>query len=159
MFTDPFAEMFVEAAVARGWQLPQRHMAERIRSIAGYAASRTKWFDEFFIAAGAGGIEQSVILAAGLDARAWRLPWNDGSTVYEIDQPKVLEFKTETLRSRGLNPRPAMWRYPSTSGRTGRRRCGRRVSIPTSRRRGRRRVCCPTFPPPVRTCCSSASPI
>ncbi len=103
LFTDPFAEMFVEAAVARGWQLPQRHIVERIRSIAGYAASRTKWFDEFFIAAGAGGIEQSVILAAGLDARAWRLPWNDGSTVYEIDQPKVLEFKTETLRSRGLN--------------------------------------------------------
>jgi methyltransferase (TIGR00027 family) len=104
LFTDPFADMFVEAAVARGWQLPQRHMAERIRSIAGYAASRTKWFDEFFIAAGAGGIDQAVILAAGLDARAWRLPWIDGSTVYEIDQPKVLAFKTETLHSRGSDP-------------------------------------------------------
>jgi methyltransferase (TIGR00027 family) len=104
LFTDPFAEMFVEAAVARGWQLPQRHMAERIRSIGGYAASRTKWFDEFVIAAGAGGIDQVVILAAGLDARAWRLPWNDGSTVYEIDQPKVLAFKTETLHSRGSDP-------------------------------------------------------
>ncbi|WNG93359.1 SAM-dependent methyltransferase [Mycobacterium sp. ITM-2016-00318] len=104
LFTDPFAEMFVEAAIARGWQLPQRHIAERIRSIAGYAASRTKWFDEFFIAAGARGIEQAVILAAGLDARAWRLPWNDGTTVYEIDQPKVLAFKTETLRSRNVKP-------------------------------------------------------
>ena len=50
-----------------------------IRSITGYAASRTKWFDEFFIAAGANGIEQAVILAAGLDARAWRLPWVDGT--------------------------------------------------------------------------------
>ena len=104
LFTDPFAEMFVEAAIERGWELPQRHIAERIRSIAGYAASRTKWFDEFFIAAGAGGIDQVVILAAGLDARAWRLPWNDGSTVYEIDQPKVLAFKTETLRSRSVDP-------------------------------------------------------
>jgi methyltransferase (TIGR00027 family) len=104
LFTDPYAEMFVEAAIARGWQLPQRHVAERIRSIAGYAASRTKWFDEFFIAAGAGGIEQAVILAAGLDARAWRLPWNDGSTVFEIDQPKVLAFKNDTLHSRGLDP-------------------------------------------------------
>ena len=85
-------------------RLPQRHMAERIRSIAGYAASRTKWFDEFFIAAGAGGIDQAVILAAGLDARAWRLPWNAGSVVYEIDQPKVLAFKTETLHSRGADP-------------------------------------------------------
>ena len=99
LFTDPYAAMFVNEAVARGWQLPQRHVAERIRSISGYAAARTKWFDEFFIAAGASGIDQAVILAAGLDARAWRLPWNDASVVYEIDQPKVLAFKTETLRA------------------------------------------------------------
>jgi methyltransferase (TIGR00027 family) len=104
LFTDPYAAVFVEEAITRGWESPQRHMAERIRSIAGYAGSRTKWFDEFFIAAGAGGIDQAVILAAGLDARAWRLPWNEGSTVYEIDQPKVLAFKTETLHGRGSEP-------------------------------------------------------
>jgi methyltransferase (TIGR00027 family) len=46
-------------------------------------------------------VRQSVILAAGLDARAWRLAWPDGSVVYEIDQPKVLAFKTETLESHG----------------------------------------------------------
>jgi methyltransferase (TIGR00027 family) len=104
LFTDPYAEMFVEAAMARGWQLPPGYMLERIRSISGYAASRTKWFDEFFIAAGAGGIDQAVILAAGLDARAWRLTWNDGSVVYEIDQPKVLAFKSETLHAHGAEP-------------------------------------------------------
>jgi methyltransferase (TIGR00027 family) len=104
LYTDPYAQVFIDEAVARGWELPQRHLAERIRSISGYAASRTKWFDEFFIAAGAGGIEQAVILAAGLDARAWRLPWNDGSVVYEIDQPKVLAFKTDTLRAHGAQP-------------------------------------------------------
>src|SRR6478752_2642191 len=104
LYTDPYAQVFIDEAIARGWELPQRHLAERIRSISGYAASRTKWFDEFFIAAGAGGIEQAVILAAGLDARAWRLPWNDGSVVYEIDQPKVLAFKTETLRAHGADP-------------------------------------------------------
>jgi methyltransferase (TIGR00027 family) len=104
LYTDPYAEVFIEEAITRGWELPQRHMAERIRSISGYAASRTKWFDEFFIAAGAGGIEQAVILAAGLDARAWRLPWNDGSVVYEIDQPKVLAFKSETLHAHGARP-------------------------------------------------------
>lgn len=104
LFTDPYAAVFVEEAMARGWQLPHRHIAERIKSIAGYAASRTKWFDEFFIAAGAGGIDQAVILAAGLDARAWRLPWNAGTTVYEIDQPKVLAFKTETLHNHGSDP-------------------------------------------------------
>ncbi len=104
LFTDPYADVFVEAAIARGWQLPPAHMVERIRAISGYAGSRTKWFDEYFIAAGAGGIEQAVILAAGLDARAWRLPWNDGSRVYEIDQPKVLAFKTDALRAHGAEP-------------------------------------------------------
>jgi methyltransferase (TIGR00027 family) len=104
LYTDPYAEVFIEEAIKRGWKLPPDYMQERIRSISGYAASRTKWFDEFFIAAGAGGIEQAVILAAGLDARAWRLPWNEGTVVYEIDQPKVLEFKSETLHARGADP-------------------------------------------------------
>jgi methyltransferase (TIGR00027 family) len=45
-----------------------------------------------------------VILAAGLDARAWRLPWPDGTAVYELDQAKVLEFKSTTLRNRGAHP-------------------------------------------------------
>jgi methyltransferase (TIGR00027 family) len=46
-----------------------------------------------------------VILAAGLDARSWRLPWPDGTVVYELDQPKVLEFKSETLREHGAEPK------------------------------------------------------
>ena len=104
LYTDPYAQMFIDEAIARGWRLPPTHVVERIRSISGYAASRTKWFDEFFIAAGAAGIDQAVILAAGLDVRAWRLPWNDGTAVYEIDQPKVLAFKAETLRAHHVEP-------------------------------------------------------
>ncbi|WP_006244665.1 SAM-dependent methyltransferase [Mycolicibacterium tusciae] len=97
LFTDTYAQRFIDAAIARGWQLPPTHMTERIRAISNYAASRTKWFDDFFVAASAHGIAQAVILAAGLDARAWRLPWGDDSVVYEIDQPKVLAFKADTL--------------------------------------------------------------
>ncbi|OBB47071.1 SAM-dependent methyltransferase [Mycobacterium sp. 852002-51961_SCH5331710] len=104
LFTDPYAQMFIDAAVERGWRQPPNHMVERIRAIGGYAASRTKWFDEFFIAAGANGIDQAVILAAGLDARAWRLPWIDGTVVYEIDQPKVLAFKVDTLSKNEVEP-------------------------------------------------------
>lgn len=78
--------------------------AERLRIIGGYAAVRTKWFDEYFITAGAHGIDQVVILAAGLDARVWRLPWVDGSVVYEIDQPQVLAFKADTLTAHGARP-------------------------------------------------------
>ena len=109
LFTDSYAQLFVDAAVERGWRLPPEYMLERIRSISGYAASRTKWFDEFFIAAGAGGIEQAVILAAGLDARGWRLPWLDGTVLYEIDQPKVLQFKTRTLIERDAKPTVARY--------------------------------------------------
>lgn len=104
LFTDPYAQLFVDAATERGWRLPPEYMRERIRAISGYAASRTKWFDEFFIAAGANGIEQAVILAAGLDARGWRLPWLGGTVLYEIDQPKVLEFKTQTLARHDAKP-------------------------------------------------------
>jgi methyltransferase (TIGR00027 family) len=104
LFTDPYAQLFVEAAIDRGWQLPPKYMLERIRSIGSYAASRTKWFDEFFIAAGANGIDQAVILAAGLDARGWRLPWLDDTVLYEIDQPKVLEFKASTLAKHDAKP-------------------------------------------------------
>lgn len=104
LFRDPFAQLFLDAASDRGWQQPPPYMVERIRSIGPYAASRTKFFDEFFIAAGANGIVQAVILAAGLDARAWRLPWVDGSTVFEIDQPRVLAFKAETLRAHDIAP-------------------------------------------------------
>ena len=46
-------------------------------------------------------VRQAVILAAGLDARAWLLPWMNDIVVYENDQPKALEFKAETLRSQG----------------------------------------------------------
>jgi methyltransferase (TIGR00027 family) len=102
LFTDRYAQLFIDAAINRGWE--PSAVAERQRSFKGYAATRTKWFDEYFIAAGANGIEQSVILAAGLDARAWRLPWVHGSVVYEIDQPQVLAFKAETLAAYGARP-------------------------------------------------------
>jgi methyltransferase (TIGR00027 family) len=109
LFSDPFAQLFLDAATERGWQRPPPYMVERIRSISSYAASRTKWFDEFFIAAGANAIDQAVILAAGLDARGWRLPWVDGTELYEIDQPKVLEFKTQTLADH--DAKPNVFRY------------------------------------------------
>jgi len=67
-------------------------------------AVRTKFFDEFFLDATNAGIRQAVILASGLDARAYRLPWPDGTTVYEIDQQQVIEFKSRTLAELGAQP-------------------------------------------------------
>jgi methyltransferase (TIGR00027 family) len=70
-----------------------------------YQAVRTHYFDDFFHAAMRAGIRQVVILAAGLDSRAYRLQWPAGTTVFEIDQPKVLEYKTSTLDAHGAQPR------------------------------------------------------
>ncbi|HEX5252590.1 MAG TPA: class I SAM-dependent methyltransferase, partial [Mycobacterium sp.] len=67
-------------------------------------AARTRYIDAFFAEAGAAGIGQVVILASGLDARAYRLPWAPGTTVFEIDQPQVLEFKAATIA--GLDAKP-----------------------------------------------------
>lgn len=67
-------------------------------------AVRTKYFDDYFRTATDGGVRQVVILAAGLDARAYRLPWPAGTVVYEIDQPQVIDFKTTTLAGIGAKP-------------------------------------------------------
>lgn len=67
-------------------------------------AVRTRFFDDFFTDAAAAGIRQSVILAAGLDSRAYRLNWPAGSVVYEVDQPQVIAFKTETMAGLGAEP-------------------------------------------------------
>ena len=45
-----------------------------------------------------------MILASGLDSRAYRLPWPDGTVVYEIDQPQVIEFKTATMTGDRRHP-------------------------------------------------------
>jgi methyltransferase (TIGR00027 family) len=71
-----------------GWKL--EHMPAAM-------AVRTRFFDSFFHAATQAGIRQAVILAAGLDARAYRLAWPADMTVFEIDQPQVIEFKASTL--------------------------------------------------------------
>jgi methyltransferase (TIGR00027 family) len=65
---------------------------------------QTRFFDEFFSSAAGQGIRQAVIIAAGLDSRTYRLNWPSGTTVFEVDQPKVLEFKERVLAERGAKP-------------------------------------------------------
>jgi methyltransferase (TIGR00027 family) len=76
----------------------------RMQAMSDGMAVRTKYFDDYFIDATGAGVRQVVILASGLDARAYRLPWPDGTVVYEIDQPQVIEFKTTTLAGIGAAP-------------------------------------------------------
>jgi methyltransferase (TIGR00027 family) len=113
LFSDPFARLFLDAAGDDVWRTYwggshtdeladiDPELPARMQVMVDYMASRTVFFDEFFTAATTAGIRQAVILAAGLDARGWRLPWPQGTTVYELDQPKVLEFKSATLDAHG----------------------------------------------------------
>ena len=77
--------------------LNRRAMNEQI-------AVRTRFFDDFFVHAPESGIRQAVILASGLDTRAYRLPWPADTKVFEIDQPEVIAFKTRTLADLGAEP-------------------------------------------------------
>ena len=67
-------------------------------------AVRTRFIDRFVHAAATAGVRQVVILASGLDARGYRLSWPSDMTVFEIDQPQVIEFKTATLTALGAEP-------------------------------------------------------
>jgi methyltransferase (TIGR00027 family) len=67
-------------------------------------AARARYFDDYFADATGAGLRQVVIVASGLDARPYRLSWPAGTTVYEIDQPEVIEFKTTTLSTIGAVP-------------------------------------------------------
>jgi methyltransferase (TIGR00027 family) len=111
LISDPYAERFVEAA-APPTPLPTRPVPPRDDSedelwqmMSGYMGVRTRFFDEFFAAAEEAGVRQAVILAAGLDARAQRLAWADGTTLWEIDQPAVLTFKDDVLDGAGEKAR------------------------------------------------------
>jgi methyltransferase (TIGR00027 family) len=134
---DPYAEEFVLAA-----QLPsplpltpeaaQADTSFPWPSIATYVGVRSRFFDEFFAAAipargpaaadadagagagaGAGGARQVVILAAGLDTRAFRLDWPAGTRVFEVDAPRVLSFKDQVLADAGARPAAMRHAVPS----------------------------------------------
>jgi methyltransferase (TIGR00027 family) len=114
LIDDPFAEPLVRAVgvdfftrLATGELDPAEVDGGAewgMAQMAAMMAVRTKLIDDFFTDAAASGIRQAVILASGLDARAYRLGWPSGTTVYEIDQPEVIEFKTRTLHDIGAVP-------------------------------------------------------
>lgn len=111
LISDPYAEAFVRAANPTK-PLPTRPTApaddsedEAWQMMSGYMGTRTRFFDEFFAAAGERGVRQVVILAAGLDTRAQRLDWPAGATVYEVDQALMIDFKDQVLTDEGATAR------------------------------------------------------
>jgi methyltransferase (TIGR00027 family) len=109
---DPFAEVFCRA-VGGIWadvldgKAPGHHLttSDFGQNFVTYQGARTRYFDNYFRRAADAGVRQVVILAAGLDSRAYRLAWPDGTTIFELDRPQVLDFKREALAEQGAAPR------------------------------------------------------
>jgi methyltransferase (TIGR00027 family) len=99
LFEDPYAAAFFKAGRAMfNGELDQH--SELSMVFAQQVAVRTRFFDDF-VADG----QQVVLLAAGLDARAFRLDWSAGARVFEVDLPDVLAFKDTVLTEEGATPR------------------------------------------------------
>ncbi|SBS78994.1 putative S-adenosyl-L-methionine-dependent methyltransferase MSMEG_0095/MSMEI_0092 [uncultured Mycobacterium sp.] len=116
LIRDPYARILVEGAGTGMWEhFLDASIADRLSEVdpeavamfthmLNYQAVRTHVFDAFFAEAAAAGIRQIVILASGLDSRAYRLDWPAGTHVYEIDQPLVLDYKAKKLAEHDVQP-------------------------------------------------------
>ncbi|HUE32966.1 MAG TPA: class I SAM-dependent methyltransferase [Mycobacterium sp.] len=119
LIDDRFAEPLVRAVGVdffTRWAAGELHSADvdvpgapwGMQRMTDIQAARTRYIDAFFSEAqkdeGTAGIRQVVILASGLDARGYRLPWAPRTTLFEIDQPQVIEFKTATIGALGAQP-------------------------------------------------------
>ncbi|BBY58633.1 class I SAM-dependent methyltransferase [Mycolicibacterium sarraceniae] len=116
LIRDPYARILVDGAGTGMWEhFLDAALADRLSDVdpeavamlthmLNYQAVRTHFFDAFFAEAAAAGIRQIVILASGLDSRAYRLDWPAGTRVYEIDQPLVLDYKAKKLAEHDVQP-------------------------------------------------------
>jgi methyltransferase (TIGR00027 family) len=103
LFNDPLA-----AALAGpegfAW-LDRMEPAARLCGPGLYAVVRTRFFDDFLLhASKSTGARQLVILAAGMDARAFRMEWLPGTRIYELDRPEVLATKDAVIARAGAHP-------------------------------------------------------
>ena len=110
LINDPYAESLVRAVgiefftqVLDG-EIPEAVPDYDPHRAGEHMAVRTRFYDDFFLNACRCGVRQAVILASGLDTRAYRLGWPAPTVVYEVDLPEVIEFKTATLADLGAEP-------------------------------------------------------
>lgn len=106
LFNDPYAAAFVAA-------MPDAYSADALRSdaervigarIAVQVVVRTRFYDDYLLAATKEGVRQVVLLAAGLDTRAFRLDWPAGTEVFELDLPDMVDFKESVMAQTGAAP-------------------------------------------------------
>ncbi|MBV8540338.1 MAG: SAM-dependent methyltransferase [Pseudonocardiales bacterium] len=110
LFDDPFAADFVTAAGDALSFVADHHPSATRDDGAwwswafAYVPIRTRFFDDYLREACAQGCRQVLVLAAGLDARAFRLAWPPGVCLFELDTAEVLTFKDQVLAGRAATP-------------------------------------------------------
>lgn len=118
LFDDPYAHLFAEAAEAAftGSDAPEgatetwSHMQQLVDMFYEGRVIITKHFDDYLLDAVAAGCDQVVIIGAGLDTRALRLPFPRPITVFEVDLPPIFEFKERVLAGRArISTRRGRW--------------------------------------------------
>jgi len=82
-----------------------RQMDVRVSTENPYLAIRTRFMDDAVMRAVDRGIRQFAILAAGMDARAFRLNWPSDAVVFEVERPEVLSYKESVLTRMNAKPR------------------------------------------------------
>jgi methyltransferase (TIGR00027 family) len=106
LFDDQVAVQIVAAA---GNQLPAWFFSSRSEAlrpaIGDYIAMRTRYFDDYLLEAVASGVRQAVVLAAGFDARAYRLDWPAPVRLFELDRPDVFSIKERIVTGRSPRSR------------------------------------------------------
>ncbi len=149
---DPYAEVFCRAVGRRLGRLVDGKAPEHTLKtefgeyFVDFQGVRTRYFDTYFQAAAAAGVRQVVLLAAGLDSRGYRLDWPDGTVVFELDQPAVLEFKREVLEQHGAAPTAERREIAVDLRNDWPQALRDTVSTRPSRRRGSPRACSSTCP-------------
>ncbi|GAA1091510.1 class I SAM-dependent methyltransferase [Kitasatospora arboriphila] len=100
LFRDPLAKAF--AAAGGLWPAsppPEDEAARRRRLAVSFSiVIRTRFLDDLLLEASAAGVRQVVLLGAGMDSRAFRTDWPEGTRLFEVDTAAPLDFKAAVLR-------------------------------------------------------------
>jgi methyltransferase (TIGR00027 family) len=104
LFHDPFARALAGVEGLMMLEHSEQAHPEQVADIAPYIVIRTRFFDDLALGCATEGVRQVVIVGAGMDTRAFRLPWPAGTSLYELDHPELLDLKEEILVREGACP-------------------------------------------------------
>ena len=103
LFHDPLARVLAGDEGMEMLRLSDQYNPQR-QQTAEYMAVRTRFFDDWLVASARTGRKQIVLLGAGMDTRAFRLPLAEDTAFYELDQAALFDVKEPALQqSKGIS--------------------------------------------------------